>query len=170
MYFDHNGRPITVSLKDYTRQQILGQYSSLENFLTCWNQANQKAAIIHELSEQGVLVEDLQKAVNRELDVFDIICHVAFDQPPLTRKERANNVKKRNYFTKYGDAARKVLEALLDKYSEQGVENLESMEVLKVQPFDQFGSPYEIVNLFGSKQNYLAAIRELEQAIYQEAA
>ena len=104
------------------------------------------------------------------MDVFDIICHVAFDQPPLTRKERASNVKKRNYFSKYGEAAKAVLEALLDKYAEQGVENLESMEVLKVQPFDQFGSPYEIVKVFGSKEKYLAAIRELEQAIYQEAA
>jgi type I restriction enzyme R subunit len=170
MYFDHTGKPITVSLKDYTRQQILGQYTSLDNFLTSWNQADQKAAIIHELSEHGILVEDLQKAVNRELDIFDIICHVAFDQPPLTRRERANNVKKRNYFTKYGEAARTVLEALLDKYAEQGVENLESMEVLKVQPFDQFGSPYEIVKIFGSKEQYLAAIRELESAIYQEAA
>jgi type I restriction enzyme R subunit len=106
----------------------------------------------------------------RELDIFDIICHVAFDQPPLTRKERAENVKKRNYFTKYAEAARAVLEALLDKYAEHGVEDLESMEVLKVQPFDRFGSPTEIVKVFGSKAAYLAAIRELEQAIYKEAA
>lgn len=170
MYFDHNGRPITVSLKDYTRQQILGQYASLDSFLSNWNNADRKAAIIAELSEQGVLVDELRNAVNRELDIFDIICHVAFDQPPLTRRERVENVKKRNYFTQYGDAARAVLEALLDKYAEHGVEDLESMEVLKVQPFDQFGSPYEIINAFGGKGNYLGAIRELEHAIYKEAA
>lgn len=170
MYFDHNGKPITVSLKDHTRQQILRQYASLDGFLNDWNSAARKAAIIAELTEQGVLVEDLRKTVNRELDIFDIICHVAFDQPPLTRKERAENVKKRNYFTKYGEAARAVLEALLDKYAEHGVEDLESMEVLKVQPFDRFGSPYEIVKVFGTKAAYLAAVRELEQAIYKEAA
>lgn len=170
MYFDHNGRPITVNLKDYTRQQILGQYASLDSFLSNWNNADRKAAIIAELSEQGVLVDELRNAVNRELDIFDIICHVAFDQPPLTRRERAENVKKRNYFTQYGDAAKAVLEALLDKYAEHGVEDLESMEVLKVQPFDRFGSPYEIINAFGGKGNYLGAIRELEHAIYKEAA
>ena len=114
-------------------------------------------------------MDELRNAVNRELDMFDIICHVAFDQPPLTRKERADNVKKRNYFTKYGDAAKAVLEALLDKYADHGVEDLESMDVLKVQPFDQFGSPYEIVKVFGSKASYLTAVHELEQAIYKEA-
>lgn len=170
MYFDHNGRPITVSLKDYTREQILGHYTSLDSFLNDWNKADRKAAIITELTEQGVLVEELRKAVNRELDVFDIICHVAFDQPPLTRKERAQNVKKRNYFTQYGEAARKVLETLLDKYAEHGIEDLESLEVLKVQPFDQFGSPHEIIKLFGNKTNYLTAVHSLEQAIYKEAA
>jgi type I restriction enzyme R subunit len=169
VYFDKNGKPITVSLKDYTRQLILGQYDSLDLFLNDWNSAERKAAIITELAEQGILVDELRKAVNRELDIFDIICHVAFDQPPLTRKERADNVKKRNYFTKYGNAARAVLEALLEKYAEHDVEDLESMEVLRVQPFDQFGSPYEIVKVFGNKANYLTAIRELEQAIYKEA-
>jgi len=170
MYFDHEGKPITVSLKDYTREQILGEYSSLDDFLNRWNEADRKEAIIQELEERGVLVEELQKAVNRELDIFDIICHVAFDQPPLTRRERAANVKKKNYFTRYGGTARAVLDALLDKYADEGIENLETLEVLKVQPFDRFGSPYEIVKEFGGKEKYLAAVRELENALYNKGA
>lgn len=168
MYFDHDGKPITVSLKDYTRKQILSEYASLDEFLNRWKKAERKQAIILELEEHGVLVEELQKAVNRDLDIFDIICHVAFDQPPLTRKERAANVKKKNYFSKYGDTARAVLDALLDKYADEGIENLETIEVLKVQPFDRFGSPYEIVREFGGKEKYLAAIRELENALYRQ--
>lgn len=170
MYFDHEGRPITVSLKDYTREQILSEYASLDEFLNRWEKAERKEAIIRELEEHGVLVEELQKAVNRELDIFDIVCHVAFDQPPLTRRERAAKVKKRNYFTKFGDTARAVLDALLDKYADEGIENLETIEVLKVQPFNRFGSPYEIVKEFGGREKYLAAIRELEKALYFQGA
>jgi len=101
------------------------------------------------------------------VDLFDLICHVAFDQPPLTRQERANNVKKRNYFTKYGEQAKKVLEALLDKYADEGITNIESIEVLRVNPFDEFGSPTEIINQFGSKEKYLEAVRELEIELYK---
>jgi len=122
-----------------------------------------------ELEEQGVLVDALVDAVNREVDLFDIVCHVAYDQPPLTRKERANNVKKRNYFTKYGDKTKKVLEALLDKYADEGISNLENIEVLKVNPFDKIGSVVEIIESFGSKEKYLNAIKELEQEIYRAA-
>jgi len=170
MYFDHEGRPITVSLKDYTRKQILNEYAGLDDFLNRWAKAERKEAILRELAEHGVLVEELQKAVNRELDIFDIICHVAFDQPPLTRRERATNVIKRNYFTKYGDKAKAVLNALLNKYADEGIENLETLEVLKVQPFDRFGSPHEIVKEFGGREKYLAAIRELENALYLQGA
>ena len=169
IYFDQDGKPITVSLKDYTRQQILGEYASLDDFLNRWNDSDRKEAIIQELQEHGVLVEDLQKAVNRELDIFDVICHVAFDMPPLTRKERAENVKKQNYFVKYGGVVREVLDALLEKYADEGVGNLENIEVLKVKPFDKFGSPYEIVKKFGGKERYLRAVRELEQRIYMVA-
>jgi type I restriction enzyme, R subunit len=121
------------------------------------------------LQEQGVLTEALYEAVNREVDMFDLICHVAYDQPPSTRKERANNVKKRNYFTKYGENSRKVLEALLDKYSDEGVENIESMDILKVKPLTDFGSPLEIISQFGSKDNYMNAVKELEQELYKIA-
>lgn len=170
MYFDSNGKPITTSLKDHTKEIIQGKYASLEDFLSTWNQAEKKEAIIKELEEQGVLVEALRNAVNREVDLFDLICHVAFEQPPLTRKERANNVKKRNYFTKYGPAARKVLETLLDKYADEGVTNIESMEVLKVKPFTDYGSALEIISNFGGKKQYLEAIKELEKELYKTGA
>lgn len=167
MYFDQHGKPITTSLKDHTREIIKGQFASLEDFLRTWNSAEQKTAIIEELQQQGVLVEALYDAVNRDVDLFDLICHVAYDQPPMTRKERANNVKKRNYFTKYGEQARKVLENLLDKYADEGIDDIESIEVLKVKPFTDFGSPMEIVSTFGSKKAYLNAIHELENELYK---
>jgi len=169
MYFDAQGKPITMSLKDYTRDKVRAQFASLDSFLNTWNKAERKEAIVKELEDQGVLVDALENAVNKELDLFDLICHTAFDAPPLTRKERANNVKKRNYFAKYGDKARKVLESLLDKYADAGLENLESMDVLKVNPFDELGTPMEIVKEFGGKEKYLKAIRELEKEIYQTA-
>ena len=169
LYFDQHGRPITVSLKDHTKDIIKGQFASLDDFLNRWNTTDRKEAIIKELQEQGVLVEALMEAVEKQVDLFDLICHIAYDQPPLTRKERANNVKKRNYFTKYGEQSRKVLEALLDKYADEGIENIESMEVLKVKPLNEFGSPIEIINEFGSKEEYLKAIRELENELYKTA-
>ncbi|MBS1488946.1 MAG: DEAD/DEAH box helicase family protein [Bacteroidetes bacterium] len=167
MYFDQHGKPITTSLKDHTKEIIKEKFASLDDFLNKWNTTDRKEAIIAELQEQGVMVEALYDAVNKEVDLFDLICHVAFDQPPLTRKERANNVKKRNYFTKYGDQAKKVLEALLDKYADEGITNIESIEVLRVNPFDEFGSPLEIINEFGSKEKYLQAVKELEIELYK---
>jgi len=170
MYFDNAGKPITTSLKDHTKELIRGQYASLNDFLNKWNNTDKKEIIIKELEEQGVLVEALRDAVNREVDLFDLICHVAFDQPPLTRKERANNVKKRDYFTKYGNEARKVLESLLDKYADEGVTNIESMDILKVKPLTDFGSPMEIVKQFGSKAKYIEAVKELEYELYKTGA
>lgn len=170
MYFDNNGKPITTSLKDHTKDLIKGQYASLDDFLNRWNSTDKKEVIIKELEDQGVLVEALRDAVNREVDLFDLICHVAFEQPPLTRKERANNVKKRDYFTKYGEQARKVLETLLDKYADEGVTNIESMDILKVKPLTDYGSPLEIIKQFGSKSKYLEAVKELEQELYKTGA
>lgn len=169
LYFDKEGKPVTVSLKDYTKQLVADQFESLDKFLISWSQADRKEAIIQELQEQGIPVDELLNAVNKECDLFDIICHVAFDQPPLTRKERANNVKKRNYFTKYGEKAAKVLEALIDKYADEGIQNIESMEVLKINPISEFGSPMEIVKSFGGRTQYLQAIKELENEIYSIA-
>ena len=166
MYFDQHGKPITVSLKDHTKEIIQEKFVSLDDFLNRWKNTERKEAIVKELQEQGVLVEALLEAVGKKVDLFDLICHVAYDQPPLTRKERANNVKKRNYFAKYGTQSRKVLEALLEKYADEGIENIESMEVLKVKPLNEFGSPVEIIKEFGSAEKYLQAIRELEQELY----
>lgn len=169
LYFDQHGKPITTSLKDHTKEIIKGQFVSLDDFLNKWNNTDRKEAIIKELQEQGVLVEALMEAVEKKVDLFDLICHIAYDQPPLTRKERANNVKKRNYFAKYGEQSRKVLEALLEKYADEGIENIESMEVLKVKPLNEFGSPVEIINEFGSKEEYLRAVKELETELYKSA-
>lgn len=169
MYFDQYGKPITTSLKDHTKEIIKENFASLDDFLNKWNTADRKEAIIAELQNQGVMVEALYDAVNKEVDLFDLICHVAFDQPPLTRKERASNVKKRNYFAKYGEQAKKVLEALLDKYADEDITNIESIEVLRVNPFDAFGSPSEIISEFGGKRNYLQAVKELETELYKTA-
>ncbi|SMN16055.1 Type I restriction-modification system, restriction subunit R [uncultured Candidatus Thioglobus sp.] len=168
-YLDANGKLITASLKDYTRQKVREQYHSLDNFLQKWNATDKKQTIIEQLTEQGIVFADLKAAVDKEMDIFDLICHTAFDQPPLTRSERVNNVKKRNYFTKYSEQARKVLETLLDKYADEGIENIENMKILQVKPLDAFGSPMEIVDLFGGKMGYLQAIVELEQEIYRVA-
>ena len=169
LYFDQHGKPITTSLKDHTKEIVKGQFVSLDDFLNKWNNTDRKEAIIKELQEQGVLVEALMEAVEKKVDLFDLICHIAYDQPPLTRKERANNVKKRNYFAKYGEQSKKVLEALLEKYADEGIENIESMEVLKVKPLNEFGSPVEIINEFGSKEEYLRAVKELETELYKSA-
>jgi len=167
MHFDQHGKPITTSLKDHTKEIIKEQFASMDDFLNKWKNSERKEAIIAELTNQGILVEALYEAVDKQVDLFDLICHVAYDQPPLTRAERANNVKKRNYFIKYGEQARKVLEALLDKYADEGITNIESIEVLRVNPFDEFGSPLEIINEFGSKEKYLQALKELEVELYK---
>ena len=169
MYFDRHGKPVTASLKDHTRGIIKDRFASLDEFLNEWNNADRKAAIVAELQEQGVLVDALYDAVDKQVDLFDLICHVAFDRPPLTRRERADNVKKRDYFARYGEQARKVLDALLDKYADEGITNIESMDVLRVKPFDAFGSAYEIISDFGGKEKYLEAIKELEQELYKTA-
>jgi type I restriction enzyme R subunit len=166
LYFDKDGRPITTSLKDHTKKNVREVYKTADEFIDAWKNASKKQELINDLSDRGILVEDLQKAVGKDLDFFDTICHVAYDMPPLTRKERANNVKKRNYFTRYGDVVRKVLEALLEKYAEEGVENVESMDVLKIKPMDEIGTPTEIIKAFGGREKYLQAISDLENVIY----
>ncbi|MCF6289166.1 MAG: DEAD/DEAH box helicase family protein [Proteobacteria bacterium] len=169
-YMDNNGKLITGSLKDYTRKKVREQYQTLKDFLNKWHKADKKQAIIQEFSEQGIIFENLKQAINKDMDIFDLICHTAFDQPPLTRAERVNNVKKRNYFTQYGSQTRKVLEALLDKYADEGIENIEDMKILQVNPLDTFGTPIEILQLFGGKKQYLKALIELEREIYRDTA
>ncbi|MBA4157717.1 MAG: DEAD/DEAH box helicase family protein [Gemmatimonadetes bacterium] len=169
-YYGSDGRLITESLKDYTRKKVAEEYASLDEFLRSWTTAERKEAVIRELEERGVLLHALAEDVGREFDAFDLVCHVAFGQPPLTRKERAEQVRKRDYFARFGEEARAVLDALLDKYADEGVETLERMDVLRVQPFTELGTPTEIIRHFGGKQKYLAAVRELERHLYEPAA
>ena len=168
-YLDADGHLITTSVKEYCKTGILTSYRSLDNFLQTWNDAEKKRAIIEELENQGIIFEELKDEIKNDLDIFDLICHIAWDAPALTRKERAENVRKRNYWTKYGDKARAVLDALLDKYAQTGIEEIEDMKVLTVDPIKEIGTPAEIVNLFGGKPQYLQAIRELENEIYSAA-
>jgi len=165
-YYDQDGKLITESLSDYTKKRVKAKYGSLDRFLQTWNEADKKAAIVRELEEQGVLFRALADEVGEGIGPFDLICHIAYGQPPLTRRERAENVRKRDYFTKYGEQARAVLNALLDKFSDGGLDDIETMAVLKVQPISDFGSVKEIVGEFGGKDAYHEAIRELQSAIY----
>jgi type I restriction enzyme R subunit len=168
-YYGPDGKLITESLRDYTKKSVLRAFASLDDFLARWKEAEKKQAIIDELQEKGIFFEALAEEVGKELDPFDLICHVVFGQKPLTRKERAGNVRKQNYFTEYGETARTVLDALLDKYADEGIRNVEHMDVLKITPFDRFGSPVEIIKSFGGKEKYTAALRELESHLYEIA-
>jgi type I restriction enzyme R subunit len=172
-YLDADGRLITenyrVLLKDDIRKALQSEFGSLGDFLRRWNAASRKQAVLEELAEHGVPLDILQQAVanGTELDVFDLVAHVAFDQKPLTRRERANNVKKRDLFGKYGEQARAVLEALLDKFADHGVQDIEDAKVLELPPFDQFGSKTQIRRgIFGSVEQYTQAVNALEQALY----
>lgn len=167
-YYGPDGKLITESLKDYTRKTVRKDYQSLDNFLRRWTKAERKATILRELEEHGVLLDALAEQVGKDFDAFDLICHVVFDQPPLTRRERAEQVKKRNYFTKYGEQASKVLEALLDKYADTGIENIEDIKILTLDPFRSMGTASELVSAFGSKKAYLKALHELEINLYSE--
>ena len=169
-YLNADGKLITESLRDYTRINLLKKYDSLDEFLQAWQQADRKAALLQELEGQGVLLEALADEVAHmgmvDLDPFDLLLHVAYDQPPLTRRERARRVHKRNVFTHYGPVARKVLEALLDKYADEGIATIESNEVFKLQPFTDLGSPVELVRSFGGRPQYLNALQTLERELY----
>ncbi|HRA82269.1 MAG TPA: DEAD/DEAH box helicase family protein [Thauera sp.] len=165
-YYGPDGKLITESLKDYTRKAVRKEYTSLDQFLRRWTQADKKQAVIDELEQQGVLFEPLAEEVGRKYDAFDLICHVAFGQPPLSRRERAEAVKKRDVFTKYGEQARQVLLALLDKYADTGIESIEDIKILQLAPLNAIGTPPELVDAFGGKPAYLSAIRELEQQLY----
>ena len=165
-YYGPEGKLITESLKDYTRTAVRKDFASLDAFLRSWTNAERKAALIQELEQHGVLIDALAEEVGKDFDPFDLVCHIAFDQPPLTRRERADQVKKRNYFAKYGAQARNVLEALLDKYADTGVENIEDIKVLTLDPFKSMGSAPELISAFGGKPAYLQALKELEQQLY----
>ncbi|MEQ5727464.1 DEAD/DEAH box helicase family protein [Providencia rettgeri] len=169
-YYDADGKLVTESFQDYTRKTLLKDkdFASLDNFIREWHSAERKQVIIDELQQLGVLWEVLAEEVGKDLDPFDLLCHVVYGQPPLTRKERADNVRKRNYFTKYSEPAQHVLNTLLDKYADEGVQEIEDIQVLKLKPFDSLGRPLEIIkSSFGNKQAYEQAVNELEDQIYQ---
>lgn len=167
--FDSYGNKVVLSLQEHTKKIVKEQCSSLDDFLHKWQSSERKHAVIQELQAQGVLVDELYDAVGKQIDLFDIICHVVYDQPPLTRKERAMNVKKRHYFSQYGEQATKVLEALLEKYADQGIENIENIQILTVPPLNNLGTVTEIIKTFGSREEYEKAIKDLESELYKVA-
>lgn len=166
-YYDKDGKLITESLKDYSKKGILEEFEDLNTFLRKWNSEDKKQAIIDELVEHGVLLDALREEIgNPDIDDFDLICHIAYDKKPLTRSERANNVKKKGYLHKYSDTAQKVLESLLEKYSSDKSIDLKNTKILELKPFDKFGNPVKIVDVFGGKEKYIEVIKELEKEIY----
>ena len=168
-YLGGDGKIITESLRDYTRKNIRAAYASLDTFLTSWNQADKKRAIIEELEQQGVIFAALNEEIGSAFDPFDLICYLAYEQKPLTRRERADQVKKRDYFTKYGDLARKVIGALLDKYTTDGALDLQNPEIIRLDPLNKLGSPVEIIRAFGGKPSYDSAIQALTEELYKAA-
>jgi type I restriction enzyme, R subunit len=168
-YLGADGKIITVSLKDYTKKNITEHFKTIDDFLTRWNHSDKKKAIVDELEKQGVFFEVLREEVGKDYDPFDLICHIAYESKPLTRKERADNVKKRNYFTKYGEKAQAVINSLLEKYTDDGLLTIESTEVLKLDPLNKLGTPIELVKAFGGKLQYSAALKELENELYKTA-
>jgi type I restriction enzyme, R subunit len=165
-YYDSSGKLIAESLKDYTRKTLSKEFTSLDDFLVRWSSADKKQTIVDELAKEGIFFEALADEIGKDCDPFDLLCHIVWDMLPLTRKERAERVRKRDYFTKYGEVARRVLESLLDKYADAGVGQIEETQVLTVAPFTQFGTPLEIVRIFGGATQYQEAIRELKRSLY----
>ena len=165
--FDAEGNLITENLISFSKDNIINEYNSLDEFINHWNETDKKQAITEELYEHNIFLDEIREAVgNDDIDDFDLICHIAFDKPPLTKAERANNVKKRGYLYKYSDVAQKVLEGLLEKYKDEGIKDLEKTEILELHPFSELGSPLKIVKAFGNKKKYLEAVKELENEIY----
>lgn len=170
-YIGEDGQMVTESYRDYSRKNIRKEFASLDDFLQKWSSTKKKAAIIDELAEYGIELPKLAQEVGKDYGDFDLICHIAFDQPPLTRSERANNVKKRNYFAQYGEQVRAVLEALLDKYADEGVTSIENNNVLKLDPFRTLGTPVEIINgVFGGKAKYEQAVMALEDELFKKVS
>ncbi len=165
-YYDKDGKLITESLRDYTRKNIRSEFKTLDTFLNRWSTADKKEVIIAELEEKGIFLDELQEETGKDMDPFDLICHVAFDRPALTRKERAENFRKKDYFARYGETAKEILSILLEKYADEGLDNLESMDVLHIPEFRQYGRPKEIIDRFGGKDKFLKALQEMKKILY----
>jgi type I restriction enzyme R subunit len=169
-YLDENGKLVTESLRDFTKAALKKRFASLDDFLKRWKAAERKQAIVDELEAEGLLLDPIAEEVGKDLDPFDLICHVAFDRKPLTRRERAENVTKRDVFTKYGEQARAVLDALLAKYADEGVLNLDDANVLRIPPFNSMGSVVQLIRAFGDRKGFEQAVHEIQAALYQETA
>ena len=169
-YLDADGKLVTESLRDFTKKTLRKRFGSLDGFLSRWNSEERKQAIIEQLSDDGLFLAALAEEVGKDFDPFDLICHVAYDQPPLTRRERAQKVRKRDVFTKYGPQARAVLEALLQKYQDEGVTNLDDPRILQIKPFDDMGTPVELIRHFGTRRDFERAVAELQSALYEGVA
>ncbi len=169
-YLDENGKLVTESLKDFTRKELKKHFASLDAFLKRWNATERKQALLDELASEGLPLEPLMEEVDKDLDPFDLICHVAFDRPPLTRRERAENVRKRDVFTKYGPQARAVLEALLQKYQDIGAFDLDDPNILRNRPFDSMGTVVQLIRQFGTRADFERAVHELQAELYHEVA
>ena len=169
-YLDEYGKLVTESLRDFTRKALKKRFASLDDFLRRWKAAERKQAIVEELEAEGLVLDAIAEELGKELDPFDLICHVAFDAKPLTRRERAANVKKRDVLNKYGEQARAVLDALLAKYADEGVFNLDDVSVLRIPPLTELGTPVQLINAFGGKDKFVAAVHDLQAALYQETA
>jgi type I restriction enzyme, R subunit len=169
-YLDDNGRLVTESLRDFTKKALKKRFASLDDFLKRWKAAQRKQAIVEELEAEGLPLDPIAEELGKDLDPFDLICPVAFDRPPLTRRERAENVKKRDVFAKYGPQARAVLDALLAKYADEGVLNLDDPNVLRIPPLTTLDMPMQLINTFGGKEGFERAVHELQSALYQETA
>ena len=169
-YLDENGKLVTETLRDYTKRALKKRFASLDEFLLRWSSAERKQAVVEELESEGLSLAPLADEVGKDLDPFDLICHVAFDQPALTRRERVENVRKRDIFTKYGPQARAVLEALLVKYQDQGILDLGDPRILQVPPLDAMGTPIELIRPFGTRADFVLAVHELQSALYQKVA
>jgi type I restriction enzyme R subunit len=168
-YYDKDGKLITESIKDYSKRNILDEFATLDEFLAAWTIAEKKQAIIDELQDHGVLLDGLKAESGKDLDDFDLILHIAYDKKPLTKQERVDHVKKKGYLHKYSDICQEVLSALLDKYMNEGISELEDTRILDNSPFDRIGSPKKIAKLFGGKDAYILAVKDLERAIYEAA-
>ncbi len=169
-YLDENGKLVTESLRDFTKAALKKRFASLDDFLKRWKSAERKQAIIEELEAEGLPLDPIAEELGKDLDPFDLICHIAFDKKPLTRRERAENVRKRDAFSKYGPQARAVLNALLEKYRDEGVINLDDTNVLRIAPFSEMGSVVQLIREFGGKEGFEKAVNEMQDALYQETA
>jgi type I restriction enzyme R subunit len=169
-YLDESGKLVTETLRDFTKTALRKRFVSLDDFLKRWKNAERKQAIIEELEAEGLPLDPIADELGKNLDPFDLICHIAFDRKPLTRRERAENVRKRDIFTKYGPQARAVLDALLEKYRDEGVLNLGDTNVLRVTPFSGMGSVVQLIRAFGGKTDFEKAVCELQDALYREVS